>query len=256
MGLTQNRIKRLFAYSTISHLGFLLLGLTINSLESSEAFIFYILQYSISNLNAFMILISIGFSLFVYSNNNNTETDKDYLPDRNNSPIQLISELKGYYTINPFLALILSITFFSFTGLPPLAGFFAKQMVLSAAINSGYIFISLVAILTSVISAVYYLNLIKNVFFDKCVYNKEFIENLAIAKIFNLDYVNSYVTVNYQSMNPIFVQKKTKILIIYLSSYFTFTISCISCFLTLFFIENKELLIKTSILALTIFNTS
>ena len=253
LGLTQSRIKRLFAYSTISHLGFLLLALAINSLESSQAFIFYLLQYSISNLNAFMILIAIGFSLFIYSNNN-TEIDKNSITDRNNSPIQLISELKGYYSINSFLALCLSITFFSFTGLPPLVGFFAKQMVLSAAIDSGYIFISLVAILTSVISAVYYLNLIKNVYFDKCVYinNKKLTENLLLTKILNINFLNKYISYKYENNNTAL---KNKSIIIYLSSYITFTVSCISCFLILFFFDNKELSSLTNILALTIFNT-
>jgi len=93
--------------------------------------------------------------------------NNDNLQDINNSPIQLIDQLKGYYYINPLLSLSLSITLFSFAGIPPLIGFFAKQMVLSAAIDSGYIFMSLVAILTSVISAVYYLAIIKQIFFDK-----------------------------------------------------------------------------------------
>ena len=66
LGLTQFRIKRLLAYSTISHVGFILLALSVNSVESIQSFIFYLLQYSICNLNAFMILISIGFSLFMY----------------------------------------------------------------------------------------------------------------------------------------------------------------------------------------------
>ena len=92
------------------------------------------------------------------------------LPDKNNSPIQLISQMKGYFYINPILALSLAITIFSFVGIPPLIGFFAKQMVLSAALDSGYVFLALVAILTSVISAVYYLNIIKQVFFDKSEY--------------------------------------------------------------------------------------
>jgi NADH-ubiquinone oxidoreductase chain 2 len=144
-----------------------LLALSINSIESIQAFIFYLMQYSISNLNAFIILISIGFSLYYYVNDN-----KEYkqLADKNNSPIQLISQLKGYFYINPVLALSLTITIFSFVGIPPLIGFFAKQMVLSAALDSGYVFLSLVAILTSVISAVYYLNIIKQVFFDKSEY--------------------------------------------------------------------------------------
>ena len=68
VGLTQFRIKRLFAYSTISHVGFILLALSINSIESIQAFIFYLMQYSIINLNAFVILISIGYSLYYYIN--------------------------------------------------------------------------------------------------------------------------------------------------------------------------------------------
>jgi len=70
VGLTQFRIKRLFAYSTISHVGFILLALSIHSIESVQAFIFYIIQYSISNLNAFILIITIGYTLhsYVYKN--------------------------------------------------------------------------------------------------------------------------------------------------------------------------------------------
>ena len=121
------------------------------------------MQYTVSNLNAFIILLSIGYSLYYYTNNN-----KEYqeLPDKNNSPIQLITQIKGFFYINPTLALSLTITIFSFVGIPPLIGFFAKQMVLSAALDSGYIFLALVAILTSVISAVYYIYIVKTMFFD------------------------------------------------------------------------------------------
>jgi NADH-ubiquinone oxidoreductase chain 2 len=78
--------------------------------------------------------------------------------------------MKGYFYINPYLALSLAITLFSFAGVPPLLGFFAKQKVLSAALANGYVFMALVAILTSVISAVYYLNVVKNIFFFKDEY--------------------------------------------------------------------------------------
>jgi NADH-ubiquinone oxidoreductase chain 2 len=163
VGLTQFRIKRLFAYSTISHVGFLLLALGISSVESTQAFIFYLTQYSISNLNAFIILIAIGFSLYCYTSDNK---EHEELTDKTNSPIQLVSQLKGYYYINPVLALSLTITIFSFVGVPPLVGFFGKQMVLSAALDKGLIFLSLVAILTSVIGGIYYLSIIKEMFFD------------------------------------------------------------------------------------------
>jgi NADH-ubiquinone oxidoreductase chain 2 len=171
LGLTQYRIKRLFAYSTISHVGFILLSLSINNIESTQAFFFYIIQYSITNLNAFLILIAIGSSLYYHvSNDNNISIN---LKDRNNSPIQLISQLKGYVYVNPYLSISLAITLFSFIGVPPLLGFFGKQMILTAALDEGYIFITLIAILTSVISAVYYLVIIKSVFFSEKSYNKK-----------------------------------------------------------------------------------
>jgi len=166
LGLTQFRIKRLYAYSTISHLGFLLLALSVNSVESIQAFLFYLIQYSISNLNAFILLITIGYSFFhlVYKESSLLK-EEGYLKDVNNSPIQLVSQLKGYFKINPILSISLAITLFSFIGVPPLIGFFGKQMILSAALDNGYVFITLVAILTSVISAVYYLVVIKSIFF-------------------------------------------------------------------------------------------
>ncbi|RKF57472.1 hypothetical protein OnM2_073005 [Erysiphe neolycopersici] len=88
-------------------------------IESIYAFIFYLLQYSISNLNVFIILISIGYSFYSYVNNSDNYKQ---LKDKNNSPIQLISQLKGYFNINPLLSLSLAITIFSFVGIPPLIG--------------------------------------------------------------------------------------------------------------------------------------
>lgn len=240
VGLTQFRIKRLFAYSTISHVGFILLALTINSIESVQAFIFYIMQYSLSNLNVFMILLAIGYSLYSYSNEN-----KKYsiLLDKNNSPIQLISQIKGYFNINPVLALSLAITIFSFAGIPPLMGFFAKQMVLSAALDNGYVFLTLVAILTSVISAVYYLNIVKQMFFDK----SEYIVNPFVSK------VDMYATVTKKDL---LVNKLSfKYDSIVLSSYLTITISIITLIILLFIFMPQELLSMSNILALILFNS-
>ncbi|QKG51233.1 hypothetical protein HRD56_20680 (plasmid) [Proteus mirabilis] len=167
LGLTQFRIKRLLAYSTISHLGFMLLALTINNVESIQSFIFYLIQYSLSNLNVFMILVAIGYSLYAYNDNN---INHNNLIDKNNSPIQLISQLKGYFHINSMLALSFAITLFSFAGIPPLMGFFAKLMVFSSALEQGFVFLTLIAVLTSVISAVYYLLIVKTMFFDNHSY--------------------------------------------------------------------------------------
>jgi NADH-ubiquinone oxidoreductase chain 2 len=111
LGLTQFRIKRLFAYSTISHIGFLLLALSINSVESIQSFIFYLIQYSISNLNAFFLLISIGYTLFILINKNINSIN---LLDKNNSPIQLLSQMKGYFFYKSYISYKFSYYYFFF----------------------------------------------------------------------------------------------------------------------------------------------
>nr|QUB36783.1 NADH dehydrogenase subunit 2 [Ophiostoma piliferum] len=240
VGLTQFRIKRLFAYSTISHVGFILLALSISSVESTQAFIFYLMQYSISNLNAFFILIAIGFSLYYYVND-----DKEYkeLLDKDNSPIQLISQIKGYFYLNPILSLSLVITIFSFAGIPPLVGFFSKQMVLSAALDNGYIFLCIVAILTSVIGAVYYLNIIKEIFFFLPQYKTNpNLDNLVFnGSIFNKNniFIKS-LNFNYNNITT--------------SSPISITISLITLIVLLFILVNNEWLSMSTILVHYLFN--
>jgi NADH-ubiquinone oxidoreductase chain 2 len=272
VGLTQSRIKRLFAFSTISHVGFILLGLTIHTVESTQAFIFYLIQYSISNLNAFLIIITIGYSLYCYvykaapapvaapltgdelnetsepSTTSEVNSKKDTteksanLQDLINSPIQLVDQLKGYYYINPILSLSLAITLFSFAGIPPLIGFFGKMMILSAAIDNGYIFMCLVAILTSVISAVYYLAIIKQIFFDKNDYrlNAE-LENFAADGII-------------AEKNTVVKKVTIKTNNIVISSSLSLSISVITLVIASFIFIPEELLSLANILALLFFN--
>lgn len=258
VGLTQFRIKRLFAFSTISHIGFILLALTIHSVESIQAFMFYLMQYSVSNLNAFILIIAIGYSLYCYTykdnenseknnsedkiENANNENNDNNLQDINNSPIQLINQLKGYYYINSFLSLSLAITLFSFVGIPPLIGFFGKQMVLSAAIENGYIFMSLVAILTSVISAVYYLSIIKQIFFDK----PDFVLNTDLH-----DYKGDGIITE---KNIIKEKVSIKLENIVISSSLSLPISIITLIISLFIFIPQEWLSVTNILALILFN--
>ena len=258
VGLTQSRIKRLLAFSTISHVGFILLGLSIHTVESTQAFMFYLIQYSLSNLNAFILIITIGYSLYCYVHNfestnsiekeenvekeKNNKENNNNLSDENNSPIQLIDQLKGYYYINPILSLSLGITLFSFAGIPPLVGFFGKQMILSAAIDNGYIFMALVAILTSVISAVYYLSIIKQIFFDKPDYT--LIEDL---ESFNADGLIS-------EKDTIIEKLEIKIHNIVISSSLSLSISVMTLAITLFIFIPAELLNLVNILAYIIFN--
>ena len=242
VGLTQFRIKRLLAYSTISHVGFILLALSVSSIESTQAFIFYLIQYSISNLNAFFIIITIGFSLYGYISNN-----KEYksLLDKNNSPIQLISQLKGYFYINPWLSLSLAITIFSFVGIPPLVGFFAKQMVLSAALDNGYIFLSLIAIITSVIGAVYYLNVIKDIFF--------YYPEHEVNPILN-ESNSTFKSRIFNEKNVLVGSVLLKGRNVFISSPFSITISIITNVILLFIFMNKEWLSMGTILVQVLFS--
>jgi NADH-ubiquinone oxidoreductase chain 2 len=178
VGLAQYRIKRLLAYSTISHVGFLLLALAVNSEESIESFLFYIVQYSITNLNAFLVVLAFGYVMhrgaavtrkkssglrnsFFFSSASSNSTD-----------IQFISEMRGQFRANPLLGLALTVSLFSMAGVPPLVGFFGKQMVLYSAVHRGYYFLSFVAIIVSVISASYYLKIVRVIHFDNIENNR------------------------------------------------------------------------------------
>lgn len=154
VGLAQFRIKRLLAFSTISHVGFMLLALGVSGQESVDAFLFYLIQYSLTSLNAFFILLAFGYVLHSQSGSQNSD-------------VQFISQLSGQFRENPILALSMIVCLFSMAGIPPLMGFFAKYAVLYTAIHNGFYFISIVGILTSVVSAAYYLRVVRVIYFDE-----------------------------------------------------------------------------------------
>jgi len=236
LGLSQSRIKRLFAYSTISHLGFILLALSVNTIESSQSFIFYLMQYTISNLNAFILMLSMGYALFFYRSDN---IEYNKLQEKNNSPIQLTNQIKGYHNISPILTLSFTITLFSFVGIPPLIGFFAKQMVLSSALDKGYVFLVLIAILTSVIAAVYYLGIIKRMYFDEHDYLP-----------FELKMDN-----NIENSNKTILKKDDNLLDtnIYISNYLSITISIITLLVLIFILVPQEFMNLSNILTLVLY---
>jgi NADH-ubiquinone oxidoreductase chain 2 len=135
------------------------LALGINTEQSTESLIFYILQYSITNLDTFLVLLALGYTL--------KARVQSGVPVRSNSmDIRYISELKAQFVSNPLLTLSLALCLFSMAGIPPLVGFFAKQQILYSASYSGYYFMTVVAILVSVISCSYYLQIIKVMHFS------------------------------------------------------------------------------------------
>jgi NADH-ubiquinone oxidoreductase chain 2 len=133
----------------------MLLALAINTEQSIDSLLFYLIQYTLTNLNLFLIIIALSYVIydnFKTSDNNRNLKIKD---------IKYISDLKGQFFNNPVLSLSLSICLFSMAGIPPFMGFFSKQFVLYSAVQSGYFFMSIIAIIVSVVSASYYLKIIK-----------------------------------------------------------------------------------------------
>ena len=155
LGLTQSKIKRLLAYSTVSHIGFMLLSLPLCSYISLESYLFYLISYVLTNLNIFLILLTLGYLL-------KSRRKEDTL--REGHDIIFIKELSGIYHKYPLLCLCLCLCLFSMAGIPPLIGFYGKQYVLSALLDEQYYFLSLLAILTSLISAGYYLKIVAILF--------------------------------------------------------------------------------------------
>lgn len=146
--LQQNKIKRFFAYSSIGHVGFLLLGFSTGTFIGVQSLLFYLIIYTIMMLNVWSIMISLRIK------------NKKY------NYVRYISDLQGLSKSNPMLAYTLAINMFSMAGVPPLAGFFAKFYILFSSFEAGLNLLVIFAILFSVISAFYYIRFIKIIFFD------------------------------------------------------------------------------------------
>jgi len=229
LGLAQSKLKRLLAYSTISHVGFILLALAINSEQSIEALIFYIIQYTITNLNTFLIIILFGY---IIKNSFRDLIQSIMVEDETGieNDINYISELKGQFFLNPVLSISLTICLFSMAGIPPLIGFFSKQFVLYSAIQNGYYFMSIIAIIVSIISASYYLKIIKIIFTEEV--NTSEYSDKEIKIINNL---NSKSEIEISSTN-------------------SFIISTLTLSILFFVLKPSILLNSTTILSLSLFN--
>jgi NADH-ubiquinone oxidoreductase chain 2 len=289
VGLAQTRIKRLFAYSTISHIGFILLALAINTEQSIDSLLFYIIQYTITNLNVFLILLALSYHLMaavqqptkltnltnqifpsklnkffldphiIYSGTpyTNTKGAKTHMPETVKD-IRYITELKGQFFINPILSLSFSICLFSMAGIPPLIGFFSKQFVLYSALESGYYFISIIAIIVSVISASYYLKIIKVLhlvptmqaqaenYVDHTTSEYKATENLVLSTADIIVPINLSNNLNY---------KQSIAGTINLTNFHSFLISSLTLSIVFFIFKPSIILNSTQLLSLSLFNS-
>ena len=145
IAIAQTNIKRMLAYSTIGHMGFVLIGLVSGPEAGYAAAMHYTLIYGLMALGA--------FGMIIFLSQSDVEADK-------------ISDFRGFGKTHPWLAFIMLILMFSMAGVPPTAGFYAKFFVLQAAVESGYLMLAVIALIFSVIGAFYYLRVIRRMYFE------------------------------------------------------------------------------------------
>ena len=143
--IRQDNIKRFLAFSSISQVGYILLGLSGGSGMGASSAIFFLLVYTFSNLGAFGVISLVS-----------AHTGKEN-----------ISDYKGFYANNPYLSWVMAISLFSLGGIPPTAGFFGKMFLVTAGAEKGNYLLISVAVMNMVISLFYYLKVVKAIFIDK-----------------------------------------------------------------------------------------
>ena len=146
VAIAQTNLKRMLAYSTISHMGFLLLGLIAASAYGYAAGMFYVIIYALMSMGAFGAVILMS--------------SPGYEADQ-------LSDYAGLARRSPWTAFIVMILMFSLAGVPPFAGFWAKWFVLKEVIAAGYVWLAVVAVVFSLVGAFYYLRVIKIMYFDE-----------------------------------------------------------------------------------------
>ncbi len=145
-GIGQKDIKRLMAYSSISHMGFAFLGLTAGNAQGVQATLFYMAVYVTMNIGVFAFILNM---------------------ERDGQPVTRISALSMYSRVEPLRAAALMVLMFSLAGIPPLVGFFAKVYVLQAAYDAGLAWLAIAGVIASVIGAYYYLRIVYLMYFGE-----------------------------------------------------------------------------------------
>ncbi len=146
IAISQTNIKRMLAYSTIAHVGYLLLGILSGTASAYAGAMFYIITYALMSMGAFGMVILLG--------------RKDFEADE-------LNHFKGLSDRSPWFAFIMLILMFSMAGVPPFLGFWGKWFVLKELVDAGFVWLAATAVVFSIIGAYYYLRVIKLMYFDK-----------------------------------------------------------------------------------------
>jgi NADH-quinone oxidoreductase subunit N len=142
VAIAQKNIKRMLGYSSIAQAGYLMIGLAAVTTQASSALIFFLACYALTNLGAFIAIIAIS---------NKIDSDE-------------IADYSGMVRRAPLFALALGLCLISLTGIPPTAGFMAKVYIFSAGVNAELLWLVIIAVINSVISAYYYLRVVRVMF--------------------------------------------------------------------------------------------
>ena len=146
VAIVQTNLKRMLAYSTISHMGYLLLGLASASPEGYSAAMFYAISYALMSTVSFGVILALARAGF---------------------ECEEIADLKGLNQRSPWFAALMALALFSLAGVPPLFGFYAKYLVLQAAIDAHMLWLAIVGAVFAIIGLYYYLHVVKVMYFDK-----------------------------------------------------------------------------------------
>src|SRR5690606_12433267 len=145
VAIAQGNIKRMLAYSTISHMGFFLFGILSGTAEGYGAAMFYVFAYTLMSLAAFGVLLVLS---------------------TRGLEVENLDDFKGLNATHPWLAFLMLLTMFSMAGVPPTIGFYSKLAVIQALVSVGYVWLAVVAVLFAVVGAFYYLRVVKLMYFD------------------------------------------------------------------------------------------
>ncbi|HSM27033.1 MAG TPA: NADH-quinone oxidoreductase subunit N, partial [Thioalkalivibrio sp.] len=145
IAIAQTSLKRMFAYSTIAHVGFLFMGILAGTETGYASAMFYIIVYALTAAG--------GFGMIILLSGRGFEADQ-------------LDDFRGLGQRSPWFAFMMLLLLFSMAGVPPTVGFFAKLAVIQAAIGAGYVWLGVYAVIFSIIGAFYYLRVVKLMFFD------------------------------------------------------------------------------------------
>ncbi len=144
--IAQTNIKRMFAYSTIGHMGFVFMGLLSGTPDGYGAGMFYVIVYS--------LMSAAGFGMVILLSGHGVEAER-------------LDDFRGLNQRNPWYAAIMAMVMFSMAGVPVFVGFFAKWLVIQAALDAGLVWLAIIAVVFSVVGAFYYIRVVKLMYFDE-----------------------------------------------------------------------------------------